>query len=762
MQQRNIPALVAQMTLEEKAGLCSGLDFWHTKPVSRLGIPPVMVSDGPHGLRKQDDAADTAAVNESIKAVCFPTGSAAAASFDPEMLRQMGRTLGEECRAERVSVLLGPAVNIKRSPLCGRNFEYYSEDPYLAGCMASAFVQGVQEWDVGTSIKHFACNNQEFYRMSNDSRMSERTLREIYLPAFEMAVKQAQPWTIMCSYNRLNGTYACENHHLLTEILRDDWGYQGYVMTDWGAMNRRVEALLAGCELEMPASGGVTDAVLVQAVRSGALAEEALDKAVTLILNKVFAYADVQRPEAVFDRAADHAKAVQAAKNCAVLLQNNGILPLKAGQKVAYIGGFAETPRFQGGGSSHINCWQIDSALAAANAAGRSVCYAKGFVHNKDEFDEALAAQAVQAAQQADAAVIFAGLPDIFESEGYDRTHLNLPDCQTRVIEAVLAVQPNTVVVLHNGSPVVCPWADKAAAVLEMYLAGEGVGAAADALLWGEANPSGRLAESFPLRLEDTPCYLDFARDPACTNYSEGVYVGYRWYDSRRMAVQWPFGHGLSYTTFEWSNARLSSAAMSEGETVTVSVDITNTGSMTGKEVVQLYVQDCTGTPGRPEKELKGFAKIELAPGQTGTVTLSIDKRSLAYFDEELNDWYAAAGEYKLLLAHSSRNVETALSVQYTPACPKPMRVDENTPVGLLLKDARAAAVLRQLPQAALIAMGLAEEQKSETANEAFPEEATQAMGAAYPLRAMRSFGGMTEEAVQALVRQLNRVLSEA
>ena len=614
--ERDLKKIISEMTLEEKAGMCSGEDFWRLKKVERLGIPEVMVSDGPHGLRKQPGEADHLGIGESIVAVCFPAACATASSFDTELMNEMGKTLGEECQAENLSVLLGPAVNIKRSPLCGRNFEYLSEDPYLAGKMAASYIRGVQSWDVGTSMKHYAANNQEYNRMSCSSNLSERTFREIYLPAFETAVKEAQPKTIMCSYNKINGEYASENKHLLTEILRDEWGFEGYVMTDWGAVADRVTGIVAGLDLEMPGSHGVNDAKIIAAVKDGSLDEALLDKAVERILKVLFSYADNRHPEAVFDRDADHEKAVKIETECAVLLENNGILPLKEGRKVVYIGEYAEKPRYQGGGSSHINSSKVTSALESAKEKGRPVSYVKGFPFDKDEENAGELAAAVQAAKDAEVAVIFAGLPDLIESEGYDRKDMKLPACQNKLIEEVIKVQPNTVVVLHNGSPVEVPWADKTAAILEMYLGGQGVGEATDKLLYGDVNPSGRLAETFPLRLEDNPSYLNFPGDGVNVDYAEGIYVGYRYYDARKMPVRWAFGHGLSYTEYEYSNLNMPAESLDDKGCVKVTVDVKNTGSMVGKEVVQLYVSDKNGTAGRPVKELKGFAKVELQPGK--------------------------------------------------------------------------------------------------------------------------------------------------
>ena len=509
--ERNVKKIVSQMTLEEKAGMCSGKDFWHLKSVERLGIPEVMVSDGPHGLRKQAENTDHLGINESIKAVCFPTACATACSFDRDLLEEMGSALGKECQAENVSVLLGPAVNIKRSPLCGRNFEYFSEDPYLAGQMAKAHIQGVQKEGVGTSIKHFAANNQEYHRMSASSEVDERTLREIYLAAFETPIKEAKPKTVMCSYNQINGVFASEDPWLLDEVLRKEWGYEGYVMSDWGAVNERVPGLKAGLELEMPASGGEPDRQIVEAVKNGTLKEEILDRAVERILNVIFDYVDHKKDE-VFDMEKDHALAEKVETESMVLLKNEGILPLKKGSRVAFIGAFAKNPRYQGGGSSPINSFRVTGALEAAEGMA-DITYAEGYGLEKDEIDEALVTEAVKAAKEAEVAVIFAGLPDAFESEGYDRVHMKMPNCQNHLIQEVCKVQPNVVVVLHNGSPVEMPWADEVKGILEAYLGGQAVGAAEAKILFGDANPCGKLAETIPYKLSDNPSYLNFPGD---------------------------------------------------------------------------------------------------------------------------------------------------------------------------------------------------------------------------------------------------------
>ena len=502
---RDIKKLISEMTLEEKASLLGGADFWHTKAVERLGIGPYMMSDGPHGLRKQEEGADHLGINDSIQAVCFPAACATTSSFDRDLIYGMGDVIGKECQAENLSVVLGPAVCIKRSPLCGRNFEYMSEDPYLAGEMAAAYINGVQSHHVGTSIKHYAANNQETARMSVSAEMSERALREIYLPAFETAVKKAQPKTVMCSYNKINGVYSAENKWLLTDVLRKDWGFEGFVVTDWGAVADRVNGVIAGLDLEMPGNTAENDALVVEAVRSGKLPEEKVDECVERILRVFFDFDD-HREQQVFDRAKDHAIAAKIEEECAVLLKNDGLLPLCADKKYLYVGEYAEKPRYQGGGSSHINSFQVDSALSVSRAAGRSLDYIKGFPMDSDALDEEDLAKILQAAPTYDAVVVFAGLPDIIESEGYDRKDMKLPASQNRLIEALLKVQKNVVVVLSNGAPVEIPWADEVPAILEMYLGGEGVGQATDKLLFGEVKscptiPASSISPARPGRL---------------------------------------------------------------------------------------------------------------------------------------------------------------------------------------------------------------------------------------------------------------------
>lgn len=750
-----IQALIAQMTLEEKAGMCSGGDFWHLKGVQRLGIPAVMVCDGPHGLRKQEQNGDHLGVNDSIQAVCFPTACATASSFDPQLLQTLGETLGAQCRAQQVGVLLGPAVNIKRSPLCGRNFEYFSEDPYLAGILASAQIRGIQSQGVGASVKHYAANNQEYHRLTCSAQIDPRTLREIYLAPFETAVKTARPWTVMCSYNKINGEQVSESRLLLTEILRSEWGFDGYVMSDWGAVNDRVKGLAAGLDLEMPASGGSTDQELVSAVREGRLAEAALDEAVGRILEGIFRYAD-GAGQARFELEAQHELAVSMARECAVLLKNeNDLLPLQKTERVAFIGEFAQTPRFQGGGSSHINAFRAESALEAVR--GRyNVEYAKGFCADRDETDETLMEQAVELAARSGAAVVFAGLPDSFECEGYDRSHMRLPECQNELIRRVAAVQPNTVVVLHNGSPIELPWADEVPAILEMYLAGQGVGRAAAELLFGAANPCGKLAETFPLRLEDNPSYLNFPGNGDTVEYREGVFVGYRYYDKKKLPVRFAFGHGLSYTSFSYGNLRVDKNRPRAGEPVTVQVDVTNTGLRTGKEVVQLYVADCTGAELRPEKELKGFVKLELAPGETKTAAFVLDRRSFCWYDPEQSDWVCAPGRHRLLVGASSRDIRLAAELELVCPPPRPYRVDANSRYDDLLAQPSLHDFMLELLEREYPPQP---EATGSAARAAITPEMQQRMDREAPLRSLRSFKGYSQQQLDALIDRLNGML---
>ncbi|MBQ1364973.1 MAG: glycoside hydrolase family 3 C-terminal domain-containing protein [Clostridia bacterium] len=758
MELNKIRELIAQMTLEEKAGLLSGEDFWHTKGVERLGVPRSMVSDGPHGLRKQDEQADHLGINDSIKAVCFPAASATAASFDPDMIEKMGEALGDACQHEKLSVLLGPAVNIKRSPLCGRNFEYFSEDPYLTGVMATALIKGIQSKNVGTSIKHFALNNQEHRRMSSSSECDEKTIREIYFPAFEMAVKEAQPWTVMCSYNRINGTFASENPWLLTDVLRKEWGFEGYVMSDWGAVSDRVAGVAAGLDLEMPSSGGINDRKVVEAVKAGKLDEKLVDLCCERILNIVFRYVENAKPETPWDKEAQHLQAAEVAADCMVLLKNEGgILPLNKEDDIAFIGEFAEKPRFQGGGSSHINCFKTTGAVEAAK--GLKVTYARGYDVAADDAPADMIAEAAAAAKKAKVAVVFAGLPDAYESEGYDRTHMRMPESQNRLIEAVAEANPNTVVVLHNGSPVEMPWIGRVKGVLEAYLGGQAVGLAEVKVLFGDVNPSGHLPESFPIKLEDNPSYLFYGGEPAGTEYREGIFVGYRYYDKKKMDVLFPFGYGLSYTTFEYSGLKLSKDKILDTDTVTVTVTVKNTGKRAGKTVAQVYVGDVEGYVNavRPVRELKAFRKVELQPGESKEVSFTLCKRAFATWRSEIHDWFVESGEFSIEVGDSSACLPLKATVTVESTQKLPAHYDMNSIVMDLMKDPKAKEVIAPLISGAAAIFGDGEG-GSEAANEAVTEEMSMAMMQYMPLRSMLGFsnGAVTGEMIDEMLKKMN------
>lgn len=754
MTAEKIKELVANMTLEEKAGMCSGMDFWHTKPVERLGIPSIMVSDGPHGLRKQDDKADHLGVNESIKAVCFPTACASAASFNRELLTSLGETIGNECQAEQVSTILGPGANIKRSPIGGRNFEYFSEDPLVATELAGAFIHGVQSKNIGTSLKHFLANNQETRRMSCSSNIDERTLREIYLAAFEGAVIKEKPWTVMNSYNCVNGVHTSQSKKFLTDILRDEWGFDGFVVSDWGAVDSRPEDLAAGLDLEMPSSNGENDKLIVEAVKNGALDEKDLDQAVERILTIIYRYEDNKDTSAVFDRDADHEKARKMAEETIVLLKNDGILPLQESMKVAFIGKYAAKPRYQGGGSSHINSHKVTSAVDAA-AGNPNVVYAQGFDDAADVVDEAMLAEAVDVAKNAEAAVIFAGLPDAFESEGFDRDHMRMPACQNELISKICEVQENVIVVLHNGSPVEMPWISKVKGVVEAYLGGQAVGGAEYDILFGKVNPSAKLAETFPLRLEDNPSYLFFPGEGDVVNYQEGIFVGYRYYDKKNMEVLFPFGYGLSYTTYEYSNLKLDKKTMRDTETLTMSVDVTNTGSMAGKEIIQVYVADEESSVIRPKKELREFAKVSLQPGETKTVTFTLGKRAFAYYNTEINDWFVESGNFEIMIGASSRDIrlQDTVWVEGTTKLKKIYHLDST--FGDIKKDPKAKAVLEELMKRLNSVEG-GEQEEDSAASEAITAEMQEAMQRYMPIRGILSFNNGTVDDVIHVIAELN------
>ena len=663
--------IIAQMTLEEKASMCDGLDYWHSQPVPRVGIKSISLNDGPHGIRKKGDPEQNKDVLKGLPAICFPTASATACSWDTDLLYKMGEALGDECRKEQVSVLLGPGTNIKRSPLCGRNFEYFSEDGLLAGEMAAAFINGVQSKGIGTSLKHYAANNQETRRMTVNAVVDERTLRETYLLPFEIAVKKAQPWTIMNSYNRLNGTYAAENKWLLTDVLRDDWGYEGVVITDWGAENERVPGLIAGQEIEMPTSSGIGTKLIIDAVNNGELDEAVLDAAVDKIIELTKKAEPVLGGTYTYDSDEHHNIAREIASQCMVLMKNdNNLLPLKKDAKVALIGEMAHTPRYQGAGSSLINPIRLDNAYQTMKDMGIDLTFSKGYELKKAKAKKSmdLILEAKERARNADVAVVFVGLTDEYETEGADRHHLSIPPMHNVLVEEVLKVNPNTVVVLSGGAAVEMPWADKVPAILNMFLTGQAGGSAVCDILFGDVNPSGKLSETYPLALSDNSSYNYFPGTTVSVEHRESVYVGYKYYDTANKEVAFPFGFGLSYTTFEYSDLKVSADSIKDTDTVTVSFKVKNTGDVDGAEVAQLYVNDVESTIYRPVKELKGFKKVFLKAGEEKEIEIVLDKRAFAYYNVNLGDWHVESGEFKVLVGASSRDIklETTVNVEST------------------------------------------------------------------------------------------------
>lgn len=665
-----IKEVIAKMTLEDKIRLCSGASFWESENMEQYGIPSFFMSDGPHGLRTQKGESDHLGINQSEKATCFPTASASASSWNPELLRRMGEAIGEEALHYGVDVVLGPGVCMKRNPLCGRNFEYFSEDPYLAGVMGTNWIQGVQSRGVGTSLKHYAANNQEQDRMMGDSMVDERALREIYLSAFEMAVKEGQPDTVMCSYNKINGTFSSDSKMLLTDILRSEWGFQGLVVTDWGAMNDRVKAFQAGCDLEMPSSSGMFDEDVKRAVEEGKLSEADIDACVERVIRLAWKARDTRGgiSDYPLDVEAHHNLARKIAAESAVLLKNeNGILPLKKTAEIALCGAMAETVRYQGAGSSHINPTKLSSLKASMEAAGGNVTYYPSY-ELSGERNACGLQRAVDGAKEADVAVLVVGLPDSYESEGYDRKHMSMPESHCELVREIAKVNPNVVVVLMGGSPVEMPWLDDAKAVLNLYLGGQAAGEAGADLLYGAENPSGKLAETYPVSYKDCSSSETFGINPRQVEYAESIYVGYRYYEKAGIPVQFPFGYGLSYTQFLLSDFNIKSdentagadfvwnLSETDGELV-VSCRVKNTGCRAGAEVVQIYVADQTPHIFKAEKELKGFCKVYLEAGEEKEVTVTLNRRSFAHYDVNTREWEVLTGKYQIQAGTSSSDI---------------------------------------------------------------------------------------------------------
>ncbi len=750
---RDIKTIISQMTLEEKASLCSGKDWWNTKAIKRLGIPSIRMSDGAHGIRKQ--IGDK--FFESAPSICFPTGSALAASWDRKLLEKVGSALGEECQAENISIILAPSINIKRSPLCGRNFEYYSEDPYLSSELAASYIKGVQSQGVGTSIKHYAMNNQEERRLTVDVKVDERTIREIYLANFEVAVKQSQPWTVMCAYNKVNGKYCSENKYLLTDILRKEWGFEGFVVSDWGAVNERVDGLDAGLELEMPLSYGIGEKKIIEAIRSGKLKERILNRAVERLLKIIFKAADNKKKDATYDRELHHQLAREVARECMVLLKNkDNILPIKREGILAVIGAFAKNPKYQGGGSSNVNPTRIENAYdEIKKIAGDSIeiLYTEGYRMDSDMMDRDLISEAIKKAKQSDIAVIFAGLPDKYESEGYDRENMNMPKNHTRLIEAIAEVNDNIVVVLSNGSPIEMPWISKVKAVLEGYLGGQAGGGAVADLLFGIANPSGKLAETFPQKLSHSSSYLNYPGEENTVEYREGLFVGYRYYDAKNIKPLFPFGYGLSYTSFKYSSISLDRKEMSDNEVVNVTVKVKNTGKVKGKEVIQLYIRDVKSSVMKPDKELKGFTKVELEPGEEKEVTFSLGKRAFAYYNVEIGDWYVESGDFEILVGGSSKGMALKETISVKSSSTVKKKYSKNSIVGDLINDPVSAEVIQEITEyfkKKNIMLSATDEKHKRNMLEAFFKN--------MPLRGLITFsnGAIKEEMIDKVIKKLN------
>lgn len=658
--------ITGRMTLEQKAAFVSGKNYWYTWQAKELGLPSIMMTDGPNGLRKQntEKRPDGIGLGNSVPSTCFPPAVTASCSWDEELLKLEGEAIAEECLQERVSVILGPGTNIKRSPVCGRNFEYFSEDPLLAGKCSAALVNGVQSKKVGTSLKHFACNSQEAFRMIIDEIIDERALRELYLTAFEICVKEAKPWTVMNSYNRINGVYASQNEWLQEKVLRGEWGFDGLIVTDWGASVDRVAGLECGTDLEMPSSGTLNKKKIIEAVKCGRLDENMLNKAVDNIVELILKSKPALKHKHTFDVNVHHRLAQKIAEESMVLLKNDdNILPVKKGQKVAVIGEMAKAPRFQGAGTSVVNPTKLDNAYDALSKLGVKLSYSQGYDKKKDKIDDALVKEAVANAKKADVAIVFAGLTEEFEAEGYDRKNIEMPNCHNYLISEIAKSNRNTVVVLAGGSVIHMPWINDVKALLNSGLGGQAGGVAVANILTGAVNPSGKTTETYPLSFSDNPTYNNYPGGPVTSEHRESVYIGYRYYDTANKDVLFPFGYGLSYTKFEYSDIKLSSNHIKDTDTVTVSFKIKNTGSADGAEIAQVYVADKESTIYRPVKELRAFKKVFLKAGEEKEVAFELSKRAFAFWNVNINDWMVETGEFDILIGASSRDIRLSETI---------------------------------------------------------------------------------------------------
>ncbi len=677
----DIKILLEKLTLEEKVSLMSGQDFWRTKAIDRLNIPSVKMTDGPNGTREEIEGGGvTNIMKDSVPSTCFPPAVTSASSWDRKLVAEVGQAIGEEAKKQGVSTVLGPGTNIKRSPLCGRNFEYFSEDPYLAGEMATAFVNGLQSTKVGCSLKHYCANNQENSRLSIDTIVDERTMREIYLPAFENTVKRSQPSQIMCSYNRLNGVFLSDNKLMLTDVLRNEWGFKGMVVSDWGAVNNRVAGVKAGMDLQMPTDNGMNAPKIIDAYNKGELTMEEIDSVVTHVLEYVDRSEKAIEAGYECDYGAHHEVARKMAASGAVLFKNeNDTLPLNKKDKITIIGKLAELPRYQGGGSSHIHPRKLVGILDALKAQNLDYEYCDGYTMDGDGYDAKLLKQAVELAKGKSKVVVVIGLTDEYESEGFDRTHMDLPVGHNKLVDELSKVTENLAVVLVCGSPVTLPWTKKVSAILNCYVGGEAGGEATVDLLFGDACPSGKLAETFPKRLSDNINSAYFPMGTKNVQYRESVFVGYRYFDSANKEVRYPFGYGLSYTTFEYSDLSLSAKSIKDSDTLTIKFDVKNTGKVAGAEIAQVYVKDIKSTIFRPEKELKGFDKIFLEPDEKKTIEITLDKRAFAFYNVDVSDWTVESGEFEIMVGASSRDVKLTDTVTVTAEKEVPVKSLESS-----------------------------------------------------------------------------------
>ena len=765
---KNVEMILKSLTLEEKASLCQGASFWLTKAIPEKEIPSIMVSDGPHGLRKQTGETDHLGVNKSVPATCFPSSAAVCNSWDTHLIRQIGEALGEECLQEQVSVLLGPGANIKRSPLCGRNFEYFSEDPYLSSQMAKNHILGVQSKGVGTSLKHFAVNNQETRRMTVNEKVDERALREIYLASFETAVKEGKPWTVMAAYNKVNGEFCCENHHLLKEILRDEWGYEGVVVSDWGAANDQVKGIREGFDLRMPYAGENVTQYIVQGVREGRLREEELDHTVRRILTLIEKGQEHLQPGYTYDQDAHHALARTAAEESAVLLKNeNHALPVSRTKKLAVIGALAKYVRYQGGGSSHVvpTCHINFLQVLDRDYPDVEYVYARGYRLKKDRIDEEYTAEAVKAVMESDQAAVFIGLPDGWESEGFDRKHMSIPNNQIALLKALKETGKPITAFLFAGAPVEMPWLSYVDGLFAMYTGGQAVCEAIARLLFGQANPCGKLSETYPVCVEHTPCSLTYPQKEEA-EYSEGIFVGYRYYEKKRLPVTFAFGYGLSYTEFKYSNLSFDKTQMTDDQTLQICLDVTNTGKYSGKEIIQIYVSPKASNVPRPVKELKAFTKIFLQPGETKTVHMTLNRRSFAYYNTDLGDWYVESGTYEILAGASSDDIRLKGSIEIKSTQKFHKKYDAYITMGELMQLPEAGKLLSGMNFGAGTPGLSPEEMEAYLEDEDDQREIAMdyaAMGMDMPLIkvADMSGGALTHEMVDQMIEAINANLEK-